>query len=79
MELMSLDITSNPRLFPILLNSKSFQTTLDYSRPMILCHVTGKSHALSLSHHRLIIILLQYLNPNPKVCLHFHLITEERN
>ena len=36
------------RLFPILLNSKSFQTTLDCSRPMTSCHVTSQSHALSL-------------------------------
>ena len=40
-EHLSLDITSNPRLFLILLDSKSFQTALDYSRPMISCHVTS--------------------------------------
>ena len=43
------------RLFLILLDPKSFQTTLNSSRPMISCHVTSQSHTLSLSHHRLII------------------------
>jgi len=37
------------RLFPILLDPKSFQTALDSSRPMTSCHVTSQSHALSLS------------------------------
>jgi len=37
----------NPRLFSILLDPKFFQTTLACSRPMISCHVTGKSHAPS--------------------------------
>ena len=32
---------SNPRFFLILLNSKSFQTTLDSSRPMTSYHVTS--------------------------------------
>ena len=64
-ESMFLNVTSNPRLFLILLEPKFFQTALDYSRLMTSCHVTGKSHALSLSHCRLIIIILQYLNPNP--------------
>ena len=61
------------RLFLILLDPKSFQTTLDSSRPMTSCHVTSQSCALSLSHRRLIIILLLYLicsNPNPKVWPH---------
>ena len=48
------------RLFLILLDPKFFQTTLDSSRPMTSCHVTSQSCALSLSHHRLIIILLLY-------------------
>ena len=34
MEPISLDVTSNPRLFLILLDPKFFQTVLDYSRPM---------------------------------------------
>ena len=73
-----LDVTSNLRLFLILLDPKSFQTALDYSRPIISYHMTSQSCAFSLSCHRLIIILLQYLicpNPNPKVCPHFRLIT----
>ena len=50
--------------------------SLDSSSPMTSCHVTSKSCALSLSRHRLIIILLLYLNPNlTKVCPHFCLIT----
>ena len=60
------------------LDSKSFQTALDFSRPMTSCHVTSQSCALSLSCYRLIIILLLYLicpNPNPKVYPHFCLIT----
>ena len=68
----------NPRLFLILLDPKSFQTTLDFFRPMTSCHVTSQSYALSFSCCRLIIILLLYLicpNPNPKVCPHFQLIT----
>ena len=37
------------RLFLILLDPKSFQTALDFFRPMISCHVTSQSRTLSLS------------------------------
>ena len=57
-EPLSLDVTSNPRLFLIILDSKFFQTALDYSRPIISYHMTSQSCAFSLSCHRLIIILL---------------------
>jgi len=73
---MSLDIIltldPNPRLFPILLDLKSFQTALDSSRLMISCHVTSQSRAFSLSCHRLIIILLSisYLCPYQSLSTH---------
>ena len=65
-------LTSSPnpnsisRLFPILLDRSS------------LCHMTSRScaHLLSLFRCRLIIIIL---NPNPKVCPHFRLITLQRS
>ena len=66
------------RLFPILLDSKSFQTTLDSSRPMTSCHVTSQLCALSFSHYRLIIILYIYVWLTltlSKVCPHSCLIT----
>ena len=45
---------------------------------MTSCYMTGKSHALSLSLQTNNILLL-YLNPNPKVCPYFHLITPSKS
>jgi len=63
--LMSSLTLSPSRLFPILLDSKSFQTVLDYSN---FYHMNSRSHVylLSLFHCRLIIIIL---NPNPSPSL----------
>ena len=68
-EPLSLDIIPNPnfisRLFPILLDPKFFQTTLDHSS---FYHMTSRSHAylLSLFCCRLIIIILN-TNPSPSL------------
>ena len=69
-ELLSLDVTSNPiflsRLFPILLDLKSFQTALDSSRPMSMWLPGHVPISYLSSHCRLIIIIL---NPNPSSSL----------
>ena len=68
------------RLFPVLLDPKSFQTVLDCSKPNDIMSCDFPVMCPSLSYCRLITILLLYLicsNPNPtKVCPHFHLIID---
>ena len=64
-EPLSLDITPNPnsisRLFLILLDPKSFQTTLDF-----YIHVTSRSHAYLLFLF-LTLSSISVSNPNPRV------------
>ena len=73
-ELMSLDV--------ILLTLTPIQTPLDPSRPLVLpdhsrlCHMTSRSHALSLlqTNNNTTILFLS-TNSNSKVCPYTHLIT----
>ena len=73
-ELLFLDITPNPnsisRLFPILLDPKSFQTALNSSRPMSIWLPGHMPISYLSSHCRLIITTTMSLlcpNPNPRV------------
>ena len=77
-EPLFLDITPSPnfisRLFPIFLDPKSFQTTLDYSS---FYHMTSRSHAylhpLQTNNYCCPISVLTLTLP--KVCPHSRLIT----